>query len=98
MTIEQRRQQDDLVASIISKARENNKGSLLVGRTYDTVSVNSNAISIRVDFDYYSTTSSLVTCSLMGWSKEALKGKNAGQKVLVGYFGNFYAIIDVILE
>jgi len=96
--IDQRRMQDDFVASIISKAREGNTDNLMVGRTVDFVSLNSVITSIKVDFNYFSTVPSMATCKLLGWSKEALKGKPVGQKVLVGKVGNFYAILDIILE
>jgi len=98
MTVEQRRQQDDFVASIITKAREGNTDNFLVGRTYDDLSGNSNWTSIKVDFDYYSTVPSLMTCKMLQTARDNLLGRPAGQKVLVGYFGNFYVIIDVILE
>ncbi|EJV59378.1 hypothetical protein [Bacillus mycoides] len=93
--IDQRRQQDDFIASVIKKAQEGNSNNLLVGRTIDVVDPEETAI--RVDFDYYSTTSSMIMCSMLSGARDSLIGLPANQKVLVGYFGNFYVIIDLIL-
>ncbi|KAB2380201.1 hypothetical protein [Bacillus toyonensis] len=98
MNIEQRRQQDDFITNLIAKAREGGKESFLVGRTYDALTLNDNASTIRIDLDTYSNVSSLITCRLLGWSQQALRGKPVGQKVLIGYLGNFYAVIDIVIE
>lgn len=93
--IDQRRQQDDFIASVLTKAREdNNKSPLLVGRTNAIVS--SNSTSIPVDFDYYSATTSIIICNLEEGVRDRLAGRPAGQKVLVGNIGSFYVIIGVI--
>lgn len=98
MNIEQRRQQDDFISNLITKAREGGKDNFLVGRTYDALTLNDNAATIRVDLDAYSDVSSLITCRLLGWSQQVLRGKPAGKKVLIGYLGNFYAVIDIVIE
>ncbi|EOQ00968.1 hypothetical protein IKC_06166 [Bacillus cereus VD184] len=93
--IDQRRQQDDFIASVLAKAQEGASSSpLLVGRTNSTVSVNTT--SIPVDFDYYSATTSIIICKLLEDSRDRLIGRPVGQKVLVGKIGSFYVIIGVI--
>lgn len=93
--IDQRRQQDDFIAAVLTKAQEDsNKSPLIVGRTNSTVSVD--ATSIPVDFDYYSANTSIIICKLEEGVRDRLVGRPAGQKVLVGNIGSFYIIIGVI--
>jgi len=97
--IEQRRQQDDFIASVLIKAKENRSNdNILVGRTRQMISANSNWKTIQVDFDYYSESSTTISCSMLRGAKESLTGKAPGQKVVVARTGSFYVVIDMVAD
>ncbi|HDR7949291.1 TPA: hypothetical protein QCY38_002935 [Bacillus toyonensis] len=92
--------QDELMfiqalATKIQGASTNN--NVMVATTAESLAIDSTETDIRVDLDPFGGVPTVVNVKLTHYGREALRGQAAGKKVLIGCFGNFYAVIDVVL-
>ncbi|MCH5453780.1 hypothetical protein L4B26_17810 [Bacillus toyonensis] len=92
--------QDELMfiqalATKIQGASTNN--NVMVATTAESLAIDSTETDIRVDLDPFGGVPTVVNVKLTHFGREALKGQASGKKVLIGCFGNFYAVIDVVL-
>ncbi|QWI55264.1 hypothetical protein [Bacillus mycoides] len=94
-----RKQDEQMFVQILStKLRESNtNNNIIVAHTAEAVAVDSEQTELKVDLDVFGGVPTVAKIKLTHWGREALRGEAAGKKVLIGSFGNFYAIIDVIL-
>ncbi|MGI8277451.1 hypothetical protein [Bacillus mycoides] len=94
-----RKQDEQAFVQILStKLRDSNtNNNIIVAHTAEAVAVDSAQTYIKVDLDIFGGVPTVANIKLTHWGREALRGEAAGKKVLVGSFGNFYAVIDVIL-
>ncbi|MEC2392636.1 hypothetical protein BK709_19070 [Bacillus thuringiensis serovar shandongiensis] len=83
------------LANKIQGANTNN--NIIVATTSEALPPDSTDTDIRVDLDPFGGVPTIVNIKLTHFGREALKGQASGKKVLIGCFGNFYAVIDVVL-
>ncbi|MES5947722.1 hypothetical protein [Bacillus cereus group sp. MG6] len=83
------------LANKIQGANTNN--NIIVATTSEALPPDSTDTDIRVDLDPFGGVPTIVNIKLTHFGREALKGQVSGKKVLIGCFGNFYAVIDVVL-
>ncbi|OAK18675.1 hypothetical protein A6281_08200 [Bacillus wiedmannii] len=98
--------QDELMfiqalATKIQVANTNN--NIMVATTAEEIPADYSETDIRVDLDPFGGVPTMVNIKLTHNARETLKRyafegyENKGKKVLIGCFGNFYAVIDVVL-
>ncbi|MFK4377693.1 hypothetical protein ABH948_003100 [Bacillus sp. RC218] len=94
-----RKQDEQAFVQILStKLRDRNtNNNVIVAHTAEAIAIDSTQTYIKVDLDTFGGISTVANIKLTHWGREALRGEVAGKKVMVGSFGNFYAVIDVIL-
>ncbi|MED3482834.1 hypothetical protein P4523_12045 [Bacillus toyonensis] len=94
----QKQDEQMFIQALASKIQgANTSNNIMVATTAEALAVDSTETDIRVDLDPFGGIPTVVNIKLTHYGREALKGQAAGKKVLIGCFGNFYAVIDVIL-
>ncbi|WP_144596376.1 hypothetical protein [Bacillus cereus] len=93
-----RQQELEFLNNLSTKLRNSNRDhNIIVAHTAEALTLDSDKTTIKVDLDTFGGMPTVVEVKLTKWGKQALLGEMSGQRVILGCFGNFYAVLDVVL-